>query len=142
MEKIEKIIESLGAKLYDDVVLKESGNTIYRVYITAKDGVTLDLCAEITRMISPIIDLNPPVGGKYFLEVSSPGIERKLKRLNHFENAIGELVSITTMSKDKFKGKLVQASKESITIEFKDNTTKDIPYSDIKKAKTYFDFGK
>ncbi|CAA6804936.1 MAG: FIG000325: clustered with transcription termination protein NusA [uncultured Campylobacterales bacterium] len=139
MEKIEKIIQSFGAKLYDEALVKENGNNVYRVYIVSPNGVNLDLCAEITRAISPIIDLDPPMRGKYFLEVSSPGIERKLKNLKHFENSIGELVKITKEDKTKIKGKLLEVLGDTIKVETKEEIV-EVSYNDINKAKTYYEW--
>jgi len=77
METIKNIIEENGAVFYDSEVVSENGVKIFRIYITAKDGITLELCAKISRILSPILDLEPPVSGTYTLEVSSPGIELK-----------------------------------------------------------------
>ena len=83
-EQIKLIVENSGLKLYDIVTKKEHERNIFRVVVTSKDGVNLDKCAEISRLISPILDIDEPMGGKYNLEVSSPGIERKLKKPEHF----------------------------------------------------------
>ncbi len=74
METIKNIIKENGGLYYDSEIVSEGGNRIFRIFITAKDGVNLDLCAKISRIISPIIDLDPPINGAYTLEVSSPGI--------------------------------------------------------------------
>ena len=77
IDDIEKIINSYGAKLYDSEVVSQNNKTIYRIYIIKNDGVDLDLCANISRDASPLLDINPPVSGDYRFEISSPGIERK-----------------------------------------------------------------
>ena len=69
---------------------------IFRVIVTSKDGVNLDKCAEISRLISPILDIDEPMGGKYNLEVSSPGIERKFKKPEHFIASVGLKVLFDT----------------------------------------------
>ncbi|MFV0481728.1 MAG: ribosome maturation factor RimP [Campylobacteraceae bacterium] len=137
-ENIEKIINSCGAELYDSETVTENEKKIFRIYITYKDGVTLDKCEEISRILSPIFDLTPPVSGEYFFEVSSPGIERNLKTPKHFIASIGELAKITLINKDKLQGKIINADENALEIE--DNGTHKVPYSDILKARTYFEW--
>ncbi|MFY4786014.1 ribosome maturation factor RimP, partial [Aliarcobacter butzleri] len=79
-EQIKLIVEDNGLKLYDIVTVRENDRNIFRVVVTSSGGVNLDKCAEISRMISPILDIEEPMNGVYNLEVSSPGIERKLKK--------------------------------------------------------------
>lgn len=131
------IIENEGLQFYDTEIANENGKNIYRVYITCKEGVTLDDCAKITNIISPLFDLNPPIRGEYFLEVSSPGIERKLKKPQHFLSSIGEMVEVRLINTDRIIGKLIEASTTSLTIQEDDNETIRLNYDDIEKAKTY-----
>lgn len=91
-EEIKIVVEGCGMSLYDIVQVKENDNNIYRIYITSPDGVSLDKCEEISRMVAPILDIKEPMRGKYLLEVSSPGIERKLKKLEHLQSSVGENV--------------------------------------------------
>ncbi len=100
---IKKMVESVGLSLYDTAVINENENTIYRVSVTAPGGVTLDQCVEVTHLISPLLDITSPVSGEYRLEVSSPGIERKLKTLEHFAQSVGEKAAITTLQKEKLR---------------------------------------
>ena len=79
------IIEQTGARLYDSEITSENGRAIYRVYIIKDGGVSLDDCEAVSRVLSPIFDAMPPVSGEYFLEVSSPGLERKLSKIEHFK---------------------------------------------------------
>ncbi len=133
---LKELIENEGADFYDTEVVSENGNNIYRIYITCKDGVNLDLCAKISNVISPILDLNPPIKGQYFLEVSSPGIERKLKKPRHFMGSIGEEIKVQLVNTDKIKGTLKNADEKSIRVE-EDDQMLEIFYDDIFKAKTY-----
>ena len=82
--QIAKIIRVNGASLYDIETVTEFDETIYRILITKSGGVSLDMCADISRDLSPFLDVNPPMNGRYRLEVSSPGIERKLLKPVHF----------------------------------------------------------
>lgn len=103
-ESIKLAVESLGANLYDITTAREHDKNIFRVSVTADGGISLDKCAEISRMISPILDVNEPMNGEYVLEVSSPGIERKLKKKEHFIASVGEKVKIKDFSTEVYKG--------------------------------------
>jgi len=139
-KQIEKVIESHGAFLYGLETIKDGDNTIFRVYITKSGGVDLDLCASISSDLSPLLDINPPVSGKYFLEVSSPGIERKLRQPNHFKSAIGERVKFKYDGK-KIKGTVTKTDENGF---FVNVNGKELffNYNDISKAKTYFEWNK
>ena len=84
------ITESLGLTLHDVEITK----ALIRVTIHKDGGISLEQLAEANRAISEHLDANEPFEGRYTLEVSSPGIERKLRRPDHFSAAIGETVSI------------------------------------------------
>lgn len=138
-ESIKIAVESLGVNLYDIVTTKENDRDIFRVIVTSKDGVNLDKLAQISRMLSPILDVEEPMSGVYNLEVSSPGIERKLKKIDHFKASVGELVKIKTFDKEIIKGELTSADDEKITVLVEDET-KEINYTDISSAATYFEW--
>jgi len=137
---IKKMVESIGLSLYDTAILQENSDTIFRVSVTSPNGVSLDQCVEATHLISPLLDITPPVGGEYRLEVSSPGIERKLKTFEHFANSIGEKVSVSTIDKQKIEGELISAQNDEITIKPKDGDAVTVSFPSISKAKTYFEW--
>ena len=131
---IKNIVEENGCELYDIEETTEGDHKFFRVYITKPGGVSLDDCAAINNLLSPIFDVEEPIKDKYFLEVSSPGIERKLTKKEHFQKSIGENVKLNT-TEGKVKGVLKSADDEKIVV-----GDKEIKYEDIKKAKTYVDW--
>lgn len=139
IDDIEKIIKSHGAKLYDSEIVNENGETIYRVYILKDGGVDLDLCANISQDASPLLDITPPVSGEYRFEVSSPGIERKLTKKEHFLNSIGEKVKVKVLGEGKLKGTLTNADEDGIEVETKEGT-KRLDYSQLGTVKTYYEW--
>lgn len=138
-ESIKLTVESLGAKLYDIATLKENDKNIFRVSVTCEGGVNLDKCAEISRMLSPILDIEEPIHGEYVLEVSSPGIERKLKKKEHFIASVGEKVKVKDLSTKVHKGELVVADEEKIVIQTEDEKV-ELNYDNILSAATYFEW--
>lgn len=138
---LENLIKECGVELYDTETVIENDHKIYRVYITAKEPITLDKCTEVTRILSPIMDVTPPVEGEYFLEVSSPGIDRQLKTIDHFKRSIGDLVKIKRTDGTKLKAKILDVDGTEIKLyDKKEKEEISIPFSEIEKARTYFEW--
>ncbi|WP_373036063.1 ribosome maturation factor [Sulfurimonas sp.] len=142
---INSLVASVDLELYDTVILNENDETIYRVSVISKEindgkraGVSLDSCVELTHLISPLLDVTPPVSGDYRLEVGSPGIERKLTTINHFKKSVGEKVALN-VNKEKIRGVLAKVEGSKIFVETEDETV-ELEFNDISKAKTYFEW--
>lgn len=138
-EKIVKIVESCGVSLYDTEVANEFDKKIFRLYITSKEGISLDKCAEISRILSPIFDLEPPLEGEYLFEVSSPGIERKLTKPEHFTASVGEKIKVKLNTKEKFIGVLEAFSGNVASVRV-ENELKQVSLDEIESARTYFEW--
>jgi len=138
-ESIELTVKGCGVDLYDIVNVKENDTSIYRIYITSIEGINLDKCAEVSRMISPLLDIHEPQGGKYNLEVSSPGIERKLKRPAHYIASLGEKIKVKDFDKEIVTGTLKSANEEGIVLKTEDEEL-SISYDDISSASTYYEW--
>lgn len=138
-DSIEMTVKGCGLELYDIVNAKEHDRNIFRVLVTAEGGVSLDKCAEVSRLLSPILDVNEPMGGIYNLEVSSPGIERRLRKVQHYKGSVGELVRVKDISTDIYKGKLLSADDEKIVIETEFGQ-ESIEYDSILSASTYYEW--
>lgn len=130
------IISQCGVKLYDSEITSQNSRTIYRVYIIKDGGVSLEDCEKVSRVLSPIFDVMAPVEGEYFLEVSSPGLERKLSKIEHFALSLGEEAKITLNDKSVFIGKIISVDGEIITFSNDDGKSK-FSFNEIKKAKTF-----
>ena len=139
INNIQEMVESCDAKLYDIETTSENDKTIYRVLIATEDDnkISIDKCAEISRLISPLIDIDPPVKGVYFLEVSSAGIERKLSKKHHYKLSLDLSVRVTLSDTTVIEGKLIQADDDGIKV-LVDKDEEIIKYDDIYKAKTYW----
>ncbi len=138
-ESIKIAVEGCDAQVYDFVTIKENNINIFRVYVTSPKGISLDKCAEISRMISPILDIDEPMNGNYNLEVSSPGIERKLKKPQHFKASIGEKIRLKDFEKNIVKGELLFADENEIKIKT-EHGEEIVSYDEISLASTYFEW--
>ena len=110
---IEPIIQSLGYDLYDIEYVKEGKNYFLRIFIDQPNGIDLNDCEKVNNAINDILDEADFIQEQYFLEVSSPGIERVLKTDKHLQDYIGNLVEVKL-----FKALKKQKVWQGILIEF------------------------
>jgi len=143
---IESIVKSVDLELYDAVIVNEGEETIYRVSVISTEvedgkrkGVSLDTCVELTHLISPLLDVTPPVSGEYRLEVGTAGIERKLVNLGHFKKSVGEKVALVHSGKEKTRGRLLKVEDSKVFVQTEDDVV-EVDFNDISKAKTYFEW--
>ena len=137
---LKTLCEQVGVSFYDDELANENGRTIYRVYIAKKGGISVDECAKVSEILSPILDVKPPCAGEYSLEVSSPGLERKLFKPHHFALSLGEKVMLSLSDKSKLAGELISADDEKIKVRDENGEIKELNLGDIKKAKTFVEW--
>lgn len=135
------IVEQNGLMLWDTRFEKEGANWILRIIIDSKDesGITLENCETISRALDPILDEEDPIDQSYFLEVSSPGIERELVRKEHFESSLGKGIIVRLIrplnDTKEFVGILSQFDDDSITISCEDADYR-FEYDDCAYIKT------
>lgn len=151
-ENLSELLGPVVANLGVDLVDVEYLGSVLRVVVDQEGGVTTNTLAKINRLISPMLDEQDPIASRYTLEVSSPGVERKLKTVDHFERSIGETVSIKlvpTSDTRRVKGELVGVADSELTIavsdidgvELDEPQTRIIHHGDVLKARTVFNWG-
>lgn len=120
-EMLTPIARENGVSIYDVEYVNEAGEWYLRAYIDKEGGVTIDDCENVSRALSDALDADDFIEDAYYLEVSSPGLGRTLKKDSHLEKSIGMEVEIKTykpINKCKeFSGTLKGFDSESITIE-------------------------
>lgn len=129
--------------IYDVEYVKEGGVWFLRVYIDKDGGVSLDECEAVSRALSTVLDEADPIQQNYYLEVSSPGIERKLKTKEHFDRYIGETIDIglyKAINKSKqLIGKLISFEDDVITVEVGGESF-ELPLKETTGVKLHFEF--
>lgn len=140
---LEDFVKNFDVKFYDLEFATEFGRQIARIYITTdnNENVTLDKCSKISKALSPILDADPILNDEYILEVSSPGLERKLTSLRHYELSLGCDVKFMATENDKIIARLVSVSDKTIIFE-KNDEKLTYNFDDIKKAKTYINWNR
>ena len=136
------ILEELGLELVDIEYVKEGKDWFLRVYIDKEAGIDIEECGIVSERLSEKLDEEDPIEHNYFLEVSSPGVERPLKKQADFEKAIGKNIYLKTyepINGEKiFEGILTSFDGKDVTLEIKIKTRKTnvtIPYEKIASAR-------
>jgi ribosome maturation factor RimP len=136
---IEPVVQELGCELWGIEKLQQGRQVVLKIYIESADGITVDDCARISRQVSAILDVEDPIPGEYMLEVSSPGVERRLFKPEHFDVCKGEKVQITLRQafdgRRKFKGGLCGLEDEEVVIRVDDAQEIVLPISSIERAR-------
>ncbi|MBU6241591.1 MAG: ribosome maturation factor RimP [Acidobacteria bacterium] len=138
--------EALGLQIYD---IDYSGGTLRVVLDTPPGqpaGVSLDDLSLVTRQLGRELDHSDPVPGRYTLEVTSPGLERTMRRPEHFAREVGKTVNVRLHApvngSRRIQGQLVTATATSITVRDGDSLVDvDVAISDIERARTVFEWG-
>lgn len=133
------VLQPRDVCLYD---LEVVGTTL-RVLVDRPGGIDLDLLSEVTRELSAALDELDPLPGRYTLEVSSPGLERPLRRPDHFNAAVGSRIRVKTRAgtegERRLEGVLEAADAEGIIVESTGGSRR-LDYDDIERARTVFEW--
>ncbi len=131
----EPIAAAENVEIYDVEFKKEGKDWFLRVYLFSEEGITIENCEAVSRALSDELDRTDPIEQGYYLEVSSPGLDRVLKRDRHFESAIGEKIDIKlfeAIDGEKTMSGILEKY-ENKTIYLKNPETEKI--SEIEKSK-------
>ncbi len=140
---LEPLIRAERMELIEVEYRCESQGWVLRLYIDQEDGITVDDCARVSRVVGDLLDVADPIVNPYHLEVSSPGLNRPLRKWEHFQKSIGNIVDVRTgtsiHNRRKFKGRLIDARPEGITVDC-DGHPFDIPLNHLERARLrYFE---
>ena len=114
------IVTGLGYQLWGIEYRSSQKHALIKIFIDHEDGVTLDHCSEVSHQVSAVLDLEDPIAVPYTLEVSSPGVERPLLKLEHYKRYIGSQIKVRLTwaleGRKNFKGELIKIESDDITI--------------------------
>lgn len=146
ISQIKPVVEELlqpyfaenGFELVDVEYVKEGSNWFLRVFVDKEGGIDIDDCGRISEFLSDRLDEKDPIPTAYFLEVSSPGAERPLKKVQDYHKAVGEHVFVTTYEPveglKEFEGLLQSFDEETVVVEVGKKTYR-IPFSKVASAR-------
>ena len=135
---VEPLVEQLGFELAD-LELRTGGRYgILRIFIDKADGIGIEDCEEVSRRVSAIFDVEDPVQSDYTLEVSSPGLDRTLTKLAHFQRFMGQDVKVKLRfpleGRRNYRGALKAADEDKIEVEV-DGESLSLPLATIESAR-------
>ena len=135
---LEPGIERLGYEMSDLEVKLGGRGGFVRIFIDHPDGISLDDCEKVSLAVSALLDVEDPLPGHYNLEVSSPGLDRKLTKVEHFHRFTGETVKVQMRfpiaGRKRFRGTLVSSDDENIVVEV-DGEPHSLPLATIDTAR-------
>ncbi len=147
-ELFEPVVQGLGFDLIEIEHFPNPKHGVLRLYIDKPEGsdstgVVIEDCSMVSRQISALIDVEDPIRGQFNLEVSSPGLDRPLRRLVDFQRFCGSNISLKTTTplegQRNFKGKLLAANEDTLVIET-DAEEISLPMNAIEKARVIPEF--
>ena len=147
LEKIRQLVEPVitadGRELIEAEYRREAMGWVLRLFVDQEGGITVDDCAQISRVIGDLLDVADLIQTPYHLEVSSPGLNRPLRKPEHFQSAIGKMIDVRTTApldgRRRFKGLLKDISAEQIQMEC-DGHPYTVPLLLLERARLcYFD---
>lgn len=148
VDKVQALAAPVCAADEIELVDVELAGGILRLTVDRDGGLDVDALAGITRRISVLLDDEDPVPGRYTLEVSTPGLERKLRTPAHFRRVIGDQVLVRTVAgtegERRIRGTLVAADDDGITVrvgEGDDAPLRTVAHHEIERARTVFEWG-
>lgn len=135
---LEVTVEAMGFDLWGLEHISQGRHSVLRVYIEAEQGISVDDCVAVSHQVSAVLDVEEPIAGEYTLEVSSPGMDRLLFKLEQYSSYTGEIIDLRLRSpfegRRKFKGILKGTEGEDIVVQV-DNHEFLLPHSAIEKAR-------
>ena len=134
---VSPIVRALDLELWGCELVRQGKYSLIRVYIDRESGVDISDCEKVSRQVSAVFDVEEPITEEYTLEVSSPGLERPLFRLEQFRKYVGSIIQLRMKKpqdgRKKFKGDLVRVDDDSIVLSI-DGGEVEFQYTDIDKA--------
>ncbi|NQZ83277.1 MAG: ribosome maturation factor RimP [Colwellia sp.] len=136
-EMLRPAVEETGKKLLGIEFLSAGNHSVLRLFIEHENGINVDDCAEVSRQVSAILDVEDPISTEFNLEVSSPGLDRPLFELSHFQAVVGETINVKLSmplnGRRKFKGKL-ETIENDVLIVTVDGEDYELVMSNVDKA--------
>ncbi len=138
-ELIEPAVTALGYELWGIQLLSQGRHSTLRIYIDKPEGINVDDCAAVSHQVSGILDVEDPIKSQYTLEVSSPGMERPLFKLEQYQRYVGVDIALRLRSpvegRRKFSGLLKAVEADNIIVRIEDEDEEYVlPFESIDKA--------
>ena len=141
---LEPVIEALGYELVLLELNSGRGSSLLRLYIDSAGGISVQDCTRVSREVSSVMDVEDPIRGAYQLEVSSPGLDRPLVKVAHYERFMGERAKVqllvpSSSGRRRFVGTICGVNEHAVTLDTTDGRV-ELEFSEIERARLVPDF--
>lgn len=130
-------VEETGKELLGVEYISAGNNSVLRLFIDHENGINVDDCAEVSRQVGAILDVEDPISSEYSLEVSSPGVDKPLFEMAHYQAVVGEIINVKLSmplnGRRKFKGKLVAIENDTLIVDV-DGIDYELVFNNVDKA--------
>ena len=132
------IVDGLGFTLWGIEFRSSQKHAHLKVFIDHEAGITVDHCSNVSHQISGVLDVEDPINVPYTLEVSSPGLDRPLMKIEHFERYVGSTIKVrlswAVNDRKNFLGKLMNVNVDEIAMELDEGEAVVFPFNAVKRA--------
>ncbi|TRX56538.1 ribosome maturation factor RimP [Thalassomonas sp. M1454] len=136
-EMLRPSVEMTGVELLGIEFISAGNNSVLRLYIDHENGIDVDNCADVSRQVSAVLDVEDPISSEYNLEVSSPGVDRPLFEKAHYLAVVGETIEVKLgmpqNGRRKFKGLLEAVEGDNLVV-IVDGQDYELPLGNVDKA--------
>jgi Uncharacterized protein conserved in bacteria len=130
-------VAETGKELLGVEFVSAGNNSVLRLFIDHENGIDVDDCAEVSRQVGAILDVEDPISSEYNLEVSSPGVDKPLFELAHYQTVVGETINVKLSmplnGRRKFKGNLVAIENDTLIVDV-DGLDYELAINNVDKA--------
>ena len=144
IDRVTSLIEPIADDFQCELVDIDYNNGVLKLIIDEPGGLNSQTLVDVTKAVSRMIDAEDPIPGRFTLEITSPGVERPLKKPDHYRRSVGESISVKTTpdveGERRLDGELLTADDEGITLKI-DDTERTLRYREIRSARTTYAWG-
>jgi ribosome maturation factor RimP len=136
-DRLASLVSAMGYEFVGCELQRQGRRSVLRIFIDSEKGVTLEDCSRVSYQVSAMLDVDDPIQGEYTLEISSPGLDRPLFKIEHYQKMIGNRIKVRLYApideRRKFVGVLLQVEGMDIHLQVDDKKIV-LPFSNIEKA--------
>ena len=137
-EQLEPLVNSMGYEYVGSELQRQGRGSVLRIYIDSSQGITLTDCTRVSRQVSAMLDVEDPIQGQYSLEISSPGLNRPLFEIAHYQKQIGQRIKVRLYApidnRRNFVGTLLRVDGDKIHLLSDSSEEVVLSFSDIEKG--------